>query len=226
VTTTDLLPEYIEILVPKSEKDAYAAWYPNPILTIPDAEEVLGRVRNWVLDHFTEETVIMIDDDIERVYLLELERSQQVKDPGKLLQILINTAVMAHDLGAHCFGYTQTDIRKYRGCEPFKMLGWVGGIVGVIGREYRFRDDKYKVDIDYCLQNLLKDRIIWQDARYYFYQSRDDNAGGNSIWRTKEGFAASIESLKQKWKGCIKVSYNASQVSIKLNFDRRRRITT
>jgi len=162
----------------------------------------------------------MIDDDISRVYNLTGQNARNVRDE-ELLQVLINTSVMAQDLGVHCFGYTQTDIRKYSGCNPFGLLGWVGCVIGVIGREYRFRDDKYKIDIDFCLQNLLKDRIIWMDNRYYFVQYRDNNTGGNSIWRTQQGFNESIESLKSKWKGCIKVSYNKSQVSIRLAFKRK-----
>jgi glycosyltransferase involved in cell wall biosynthesis len=221
VTTNNLLPDYIEMLVPESERDAYATEYQNPILTIPDEEEGLGRVRNWVLDNFVEKTVIMIDDDIERVYYNAGERAERVDDKEKVLQIIINTAVMANDLGVRCFGFKQVDLRKFKGCEPFILLGWVGGVTGVIGRDYRFRDDKYKVDIDFCLQTLLKERVIWMDARYYFFQHRDNNTGGNSTWRTKKGFDESLESLKAKWKGCLKVTYNVSQVRIQITFKRK-----
>jgi len=209
------------MLVPESEREAYTAEYQNPILTIPDNQQGLGQVRNWVLDNFDEETVVMIDDDIDKFYLLTRERTQAVTDPDQLVQIIINTAVMAKDLGVAVFGFSQTDIRKYKGCEPFKLCTWVGCIIGIIGRKYRFRNDKFKVDIDYCLQTLLNERVIWMDTRYYASQARDNNTGGNNAFRTKAGFDESIESLKQKWRGCIRVSYAKTQVKIGFTFKRK-----
>jgi len=209
------------MLVPESEKENYSIQYPNPILTIPDSEEGLGRVRNWILDNFREEIIIMVDDDIKYFYCLSGVLTERISDKEKFLQILINTAVMAKDLEVCCFGYSQTDIRKYKGYEPFVLSGWVGCIIGIIGRKYRFRDDKYKVDIDYCLQTLLNERVIWIDSRYYAAQLRDNNMGGNSIWRTQEAFNASIESLKAKWKGCLRIAYVKTQVHISFTFKRR-----
>lgn len=225
VTTVDLLPNYIEILVPESEKELYESRYDNPILTIPDEIIGLGQVRNWVLDNFQERTVIMLDDDIIKVYRITGPSAIQVKDKEEMLQVLINTAIMADDAGLHCFGYTQTDIRKYSGCEPFRLTGWVGCCIGVIGRKYRFRDDKYKVDIDFCLKNLLVDRIIWIDCRYYFFQHRDNNKGGNSIFRTSDDYQKSLDSLLDKWSPWLKLSRsNKSQISLKIQIQRKQDI--
>lgn len=224
ITTHKVLPEWVEILVPESEVDLYKAKVNNPLLTIPDDVCGLGCVRNWVLDHFPEETVIMVDDDIKCCYCLTHEFTRRVPNGDDVMQVLINTAVMAKDIGAKCFGFAQTDIRKYKACDPFNLNTWVGCVIGVIGRKYRFREDKFKVDIDYCLQNLLVERIIFQDSRYTFPQSRDNNKGGNSKFRTQEGFNQSIESLKDKWGDNIKVSNHKSQVRIALNVKRRQPI--
>ena len=51
-----------------SEVEEYTKRYANPILTIPDEIMGLGPVRNWVLDNFKENIVIMIDDDIDATY--------------------------------------------------------------------------------------------------------------------------------------------------------------
>ena len=64
ITTTAIMPEWVEVLVPESEEALYRAAVKNPILTIPDSIIGLGRVRNWVLRHFEERTIIMLDDDI------------------------------------------------------------------------------------------------------------------------------------------------------------------
>ena len=224
VHTVKLLPDYVELLVPDDEKELYEKNYANPILTIPSSIHGLGRVRNWVLENFKENIVIMIDDDIKTVYCLTEEHARAIKDPEELMQILINTAVMADDLGVHCFGYSQTDIRKFSGCDPFSLKGWVGCIIGVIGRKHRFRDDKYKVDIDYCMKNLLVDRILWIDQRYYCIQNRDNNTGGNSIYRSQEEFEKSVDTLVETWSPFLKVKKNASQISISINVKRKQAI--
>lgn len=218
------MPDYIEVLVPESQKEDYASKIKNPILTTPDDVIGLGMLRNWVLDNFTEETIIMIDDDIMRVYCNSEEHARAITDPEEMLQILINDAVMAKDMGVKVFGFTQTDIRKYNGTEPFKLNTWVGCVVGIIGRKYRFRNDKFKVDIDYCLQTLLVDRILFQDTRYYFFQHRDDNTGGNSEFRTQADFEKSTQSLVDKWGDCVKIGKHRNQIRISLNVKRRQSI--
>ena len=219
-----MFPDWVEVLVPDDEEALYKAKVKNPILTIPAEVKGLGEVRNWVLEHFSEEIVVMIDDDIARLYCLTGERSLEISDPDEVVQVVINTAVMAKDLGIHVFGFSQTDIRKYNGTEPFTLASWVGGVIGVIGRKYTFRKDKYKVDIDYCLQNLLVDRILWQDNRYLFSQKRDNNKGGNSLFRTETDFNKSVQSLKDKWGDNINVGTFKGQIKIRLNVKRRQAI--
>jgi hypothetical protein len=196
----------------------------NPIVTIPDEIEGLGQLRNWVLDHYTEETVIMVDDDINHFYCLTEYRTRDVKDPEEVVQAIINTAVMAKDAGVHCFGFSQTDIRKYNATEPFKLNGWVGCIIGVIGRKYRFRNDKFKVDIDYCLQNILVDRKVWIDSRYYCSQARDNNLGGNAKFRTNEEFDKSLNSLLDKWGSALKLGKHKGQVRLSISVKRKQAI--
>lgn len=224
ITTTNVMPEWVEVLVPESEKSDYERNINNPILTIPDSEKGLGKVRNWVLRHFDNDIVIMMDDDLKYLYCLTGERTKRVNDKDEIIQVLINTSVMAKDLGVHCFGYAQTDIRKYNGTDPFKLNTWVGGVIGIIGRKYEFRDDKYKVDIDYCLQNLLADRIVFQDTRYTWPQSRDNNKGGNSAFRTEDDYDKSVNSLKEKWGDAINIRHHKGQLHITLNVQRRQKI--
>lgn len=224
ISTHKLLPDFIEVLVPDDEKSAYEKNIKNPIVTIPKEIKGLGQVRNWVLDNCQEEIVIMIDDDCKKFYCLTGEKTRSITDKEEVLQVLINTAIMAKDLGVHCFGYSQTDIRKYNGTEPFRLCTWVGCIIGIIGRKYRFRNDYFKVDVDYCLQNLMIDRIVWVDNRYYCYQNRDNNTGGNSQYRTAEEFEKSCVSLIEKWGECIKSKKKGSQIEIKLNVERRQKI--
>ena len=73
---------------------------------------------------------------------------------------------------------------------------------------------------------MLTDRITFQDSRYYFSQLRDNNTGGNSIFRTQTEFDKSIETLEKKWGKCITVKrdlYNCN-VSIRSNVKRKQDI--
>lgn len=226
ISTNKLLPDFIEIVVPESQKDEYAKVVPNPLITTPDDVLGLGALRNWCIDNFKEETIIMLDDDIYRLYCITGAKARHISNKNVILEILVNDAIMAKDMGTNCFGYTQTDIRKYNAHSPFTLNTWVGGIIGVIGKGQRFRNDYFKVDIDFCLQTLMNYRILLCDNRYQWCQYRDNNKGGNSQFRTKEAFDKSVETLKAKWGECITINRDkhTSQISIKLNVPRKQDI--
>ena len=80
IKTVDILPSYIEVLVPESEEQEYRNRIDNPILTVPDSIKGLGYLRNWVLDNFPERTVIMLDDDISKCYELTHEKTKSITD--------------------------------------------------------------------------------------------------------------------------------------------------
>lgn len=224
--TLKLFPDWVEVVVPMSQREDYESEIDNPLITTPDNIIGLGMLRNWVLDNFKEKTIIMVDDDILSLYSLTGQNARRIEDSEEVIQILINTAVMANDLGISCFGFSQKDIRMYHGTSPFLLNGWVGCVIGVIGRKYRFREDKFKVDIDFCLQNLLVDRIVWTDDRYMFAQERDNNTGGNSEFRTQENLETSMESLVAKWSPYVVVNKtrHSNNVSIRMNVARRQAI--
>lgn len=221
-----LFPNWIEIVVPDDEVDLYRDEVENPLIEIPSEVKGLGAVRNWVLKRFDEETVIMVDDDILKMYSLTGPKSRSIKDPDEVIQVLINTAVMAKDMGVSFFGFSQTDIRKYNSTEPFILNSWVGCVVGCVGRKYWFRQDPFKVDIDMTLQCLLNDRILLMDNRYHFGQNRDNNVGGCSIFRTDEAFEKSIETLVTKWEPYISVGGKQfkGQLKVQMNIPRRQHI--
>lgn len=85
ITTTNLLPEWVEVLVPKSQESEYREAVSNPILTTPDDVCGLGMLRNWCLDNFSEETVVMVDDDIAHFYCLTGRITRDVKDPDEVM---------------------------------------------------------------------------------------------------------------------------------------------
>jgi glycosyltransferase involved in cell wall biosynthesis len=223
ISTHNLLQDFT-LVVPESEKEKYQH-IQDPV-TIPDEIKGLGAVRNWILNHFQEECIIMFDDDIRIVENLQNYSPLTITDPEQIEWIIQNTAWNAYEAGAHIFGWSQKgDVRKYRPDRPFSFTNWVGTAIGVIGREYSFiENNKLKVDADICLQALLKDRFIWNDERYYFRNMKDGNTGGNSFWRNEETVLKEIEYLKKKWGKWIKIGQVKSKRSLSLTVKRQQSI--
>ena len=70
---------------------------------------------------------------------------------------------------------------------------------------------KCKCDIDATLQELMDNRLVWNEARFCFVQERDKNLGGNSLYRSEERIATEKRHLKRKWKGHIRLETYKSQ---------------
>lgn len=208
MTSHTLFP-YATILVPKSEEqDYYAALGGNyTIETVDDGIKGLGLLRNHIIQRYEEDIVIMIDDDITHLSRIDGYTIKKITDQETIKEHLLNTAQCAKDLGTCVFGFGQTaDVRKYNPTEPFSLSGWVGGVIGVIGKDHFFIDNMFKVDIDFCLEAMLDKRVIWKDNRLVFVQVRDRNTGGNSAFRTVERVEAEKKKLRDKWGRYIKFS--------------------
>lgn len=190
---------FATLLVPESEKELYEHTGLE-INTVPDEIIGLGPLRNWVLDNYKEHVIIMADDDISHVWVNSRKKGVKITDPETIFQLLVNTAQCAVDLRTSCFGFSQVwDVRKYNATEPFDLAGWVGGVIGVVGRDIRFVNHMFKVDVDFCLRVLMKDRILWKDNRFSFVQKRDKNLGGNSLFRTSERVEKELTYLEHRW---------------------------
>jgi hypothetical protein len=224
ITTHEILKDPI-LVVPESEVELYA-WTQVPIIPIPDEKRGLAAVRNWILDNI-EGDLIMFDDDVTQLVNLTHKGPENYKDKDIIEEVLKNTYECALGAGVHVFGFNQkNDVRKFRSYQPFQLCAWVGCVVGFIGRKHRFdENNKLKVDIDYCLQTLLEERIVWMDERWAFCQKRDNNAGGNSIYRTRERQYAEMDYLKKKWGSYLHISYSKSKESISIAVQRRQGIS-
>jgi hypothetical protein len=58
--------------------------------------------------------------------------------------------------------------------------------------------------MDFTLQSLLEDRIVYADMRFYFDHGRSfSGSGGNAGQLSAEQFDAATERLKHKWGQCV-----------------------
>ena len=120
--------------------------------------------------------------------------------------MLENSAWCARGAGARLIGWHQRcDPRLLQRNDPFGVNHWVGGAVGVVRDEHGGVPKwdellKCKCDIDATLQELMDNRLVWNEARFCFVQERDKNLGGNSLFRSGERIATEKRYFKRKWK--------------------------
>lgn len=227
INTHKILTNF-DLVVPESEYPMYEAVVDNAdaIVKIPDNVEGLGAVRNWVLDYYDEECIVMFDDDISHFFSLLNIRAYKITDKQMIDTIVLNCASNCKDANLSTFGFNQqgADVRKYDHTKPFNLKTWSGTIMGIIGRKYRFTEiNKTKVDADFSLQCLLRDRIVWLDSRFSFQCKRDNNKGGNSLYRDQASVDREIRFLEEKWGKYIKIKKHDNVYSLKLNVERNQK---
>jgi hypothetical protein len=188
------------LCVGDDEVDAYSKVSSN-LLVHPANVVGIGPLRQWVLDHVEDPCVVMVDDDVTHVYSQVGFHKWRIEDAGTARAIVERTAILAQDAGVRVFGFNQAARPlSYSNCRPLSLDTWVGGLVGIIGRELRYDTSLLlRADIDFCLQSLLRDRIVLVDGRYSFIHTRFAGGGGNAANRSSERHEKEIAYLRRKW---------------------------
>ncbi len=188
------------LCVGAAEVDAYAPLSDN-LLVHPDDVVGIGPLRQWVLDHVDDPCVVMVDDDVTHVYSQVGFHKLRIQDADTARCMVERMAILAADCGARVFGFNQAARPlAYANFRPFSLNTWVGGVVGIIGRELRYDTTLWlRADIDFCLQSLLRDRIVLVDGRYSFIHTRFGGSGGNAAQRSSERHEREIAYLRRKW---------------------------
>ena len=174
---------------------------------------------------FSEES---IDDDIREFLNLTRERPLRISEPDTVQELIDNLYNMALDMDVKFFGFSQkADVRKYMANQPFSLTStYIGCAVGIISNELRFTEqNKFKVDVDYTLQQLMHHRIILLDERFSVSQIRDTNRGGNSKYRTKESTILEMEYLEEKWGKYLKIGQTKNKEQTRVKVPRTQQLT-
>jgi hypothetical protein len=223
VTTHKLVPA-ATLVVPENEVSGYEP-IGLEIVPIPPDRIGVSAVRNWIVQRFPEDVVMMYDDDVTGCRTLAGLRNRNLS-PEETAAMVENTACCAAGAGARLFGWNQRpDPRMLQRNDPVSVVHWCGGVLGVVGKDIRWDELlRFKCDIDCCLTELLKNRIIWHESRFCFLQQRDKNLGGNSLFRSPERIEAEKRYLQKKWRGHITIDSYQSQDRVKMNVDRRQHV--
>lgn len=225
ITTHRLVP-HATLVVPEDEAEAYAAaGYGMEIVTIPPDRIGVSAVRNWIVRRFAEEVVVMYDDDVTACRTIASLLNRALS-PAETEAMVENVAWSAKGARARIFGWNQRpDPRVLQRNDPFSVVHWAGGVVGVVGKDVRWDELlRFKCDIDACMTELMVNRIIWHESRFCFLQARDKNLGGNSRFRSPERIEAEKRYLRSKWKGHIVIDEYQSQDRVKVIVERRQKV--
>ncbi|WP_428937786.1 hypothetical protein [Fontivita pretiosa] len=188
------------VCIGDDELEAYSRVTSN-LLVHPASVVGIGPLRQWVMDHVEDRCVVMVDDDVTHVYSQVGFHKRRIEDADTARAIVERLAILAADAGVRVFGFQQAARPlTYANFRPFSLNTWVGGLVGIIGRELRYDTSLLlRADIDFCLQSLVHDRIVLVDGRYSFIHTRFAGAGGNAQQRSAERHEQEIRYLKRKW---------------------------
>ena len=198
-----LFPDAL-VCVGDDEVEAYGK-ITDRLLVHPVTVVGIGPLRQWVLDHVEDPCVVMVDDDVTHVYSQVGFHKRRIEDADTARALVERLAILAQDAGARVFGFQQAARPlTYANFRPFSLNTWVGGLVGIVGRELRYDPALLlRADIDFCLQSLMRDRFVLVDGRYSFIHTRFAGKGGNAGNRSAERHAREIAHLKRKWGPCL-----------------------
>jgi TET-associated glycosyltransferase-like protein len=213
--TSDRVFHDLVVVVPESQAEEYAA---HPLENggtyhpMPDKfEGNISRKRNWILDTFAGD-LVMVDDDYD--YLGMVEGGKQVRLEWESIQDLItNGFQMAEDVGVSLWGLNvQVDPRFYREYSPVAFLSPVlGPFVGVRPSKIRYDPDLWlKEDYDFFLQHIHRAHRVLRFNKYHYKVDHFDEAGGVVGQRNLPEEARQLKRLVQKWGSSV-VSYDLTR---------------
>lgn len=212
-------------VVRKSEEQLYldAGINKNDLLAVEDEKiNSFPKVRQYIIDYaksIGEDVIVQMDDDIQGFkYLYE----NNIKDVPQDMIVceLERVAQILYDLNLGFASFPMTiDVRKYN--KPFQFKGTIGGVCIYNLSCLKGRYDKklrYKCDIDFQLQELLKNRIILQTCYFTFDGKYDTNKGGNTTTKNAIAMQENKDYLRTKWGKHI--DFNDKSNTIKLDIKR------
>jgi len=214
------------VCVAESEMADYAVLEGCELLSHPDDVKGIGPLRRWILDNVADEMVVMADDDISSVKSL-VGAGICYTHPDDVTQIIANAAEIARAAGAPVFGFGQVwSPIMFRPQDPFSFCGWVGCVIGFVGRAAR-SDTSFVMrhDVDLCMAVLLRQRIVFIDKRFSFVQKRFTNVGGNAHCRNSEQETRELARLKEKWGPWITFHESKQNTNPSVRVQRRQSLT-
>jgi len=203
-STTQKLFPYVALVVGFSEYEEYKK-HNGSVIACPDhIQGNLCRVRNWILDNYSEcDAVVLMDDDYKGFYRWE-RRKRISMDAEELFEFVYKGVIMARDLDAKLWGVNPnySDKGTYREYTPFNTIAYLGGPfqVHMKGTEIRYDENlPLKEDYDISLQHLHKYGKVLRFNQYMAESKQAEQAGGCATYRNFEKEKEQFHLLQKKW---------------------------
>ena len=225
-----LLPTAL-ICVGEDEKEAYLKEVNEDKLWLHPTFDNNSVKREWIYNNCPAETVVLIDDDLRDIKCVVGRYVRVIKDPGAILQIILNGRNLARDLGVSLFSWGRMpNPMHFRPHAPFSLTGPCFGAVGMVGRKIkvdtRFRD---RGDIDLTMRAIMEDRFVIHDRRFYWdFGPTGYGRGGLRMVTGHDDHDEATEMLKARWGKYLVIDrkLQSGGVNISIRVPRRAAIAT
>jgi hypothetical protein len=218
--TLRLIPDAI-VLVDEVEQDDYEPIVRKGRLWTHPSIQPMPAISNWVFKSweddpsvpwYGEKAIALCGDDTIGFFALPGWSSRRYDDPDVLAAVVANAANCAIDAGAYLFGFAANpNPIIYEPSRPLKLGRWIGSPFGLVRGHGLEADVRLPLtgDVDFCLQALLKHRIIWCDSRFATAGLALTNKGGSQHLRSQEQYDRERAILAEKWGQYIRFDTEA-----------------
>lgn len=206
-----LLP-FAYVVVDHTEAAEYSKVVPadNLILreSIPGC--TAAHAKNWITQNFADDCVVMIDDDFQFVRCL-VGMQRKITKPRDIYQIIENCWACAKDLniGTFCWSRSANTFLMKNEFRPFRAVVPATAAFGIMGKSrYRLSDTTLpgREDIDWVLWELLENRILFADFRFYFdFGKCFSGRGGNVGVVSSDDFDKTTKAVKRRWGKYVRI---------------------
>ena len=169
----------------EAEVPAYKAAVPRATILPHPPLAGFARVFNWCLDHFSDDVLVFLDDDISGVRTT-IQPSRAVKGSEDILTVIENgiQAITDLDLTVCSWSRTQNTSVTDPVNEPIRPVQPVCVAFAIRGaaRHRRYNEDLVgRGDIDWTLRTLMEDRAVYADMRFFFDNGRIFAGEGGNV---------------------------------------------
>lgn len=197
----------LKVFVDEREAESYARF--GDRLVLHPGLKTISAIRQFMLDRIETDCVVMMDDDLIGVAPLVGVSRKPIRRADEVERVILSLALCARDSDAKAFGWNRNANPGFmRMHDPFHLVAPLAGAFGIIGRDIRFDTALiHGQDVDFTLKQILENRIVLADLRYYFdFGPVGGGTGGLQDVRTRERIMDNIATLERRWGKYLELS--------------------
>ena len=203
--TVNIFGDDLIIAVHEFEIGEYQKEYPrNEFLQIPDSERGnMAKVRNFILNSYVNEEIIMIDDDVSKIGFHEKGIMTEA-EKEHIMMFFEDGFQISKDIGTIMFGVNlQADPKFYREYSPFSFLSPVLGTFTCINNiDVNIRYDErlgLNEDYDLFIQVMNKYRKVYRNNKWFYIADHLKDEGGCCSYRIMDEERKQAAIMEKKW---------------------------